>query len=144
MFVACIGLAAVSCGLDSDPDKRREIRRVRSPDGGVDAVLEYVTTDHLSADIQELYLAPAGEHPKFGNDLRVAAFSYLCQPLTLRWRADSVLEIGFDQAMIYSFTNVWYGPWQSDSTRIVELRLSPVGEHSLPNLLGRQCRATRP
>ena len=139
-LLAVLTIVAASCDRRSAAAKRREIGRIRSPDGSIDAVLEYVTTDPLSADIQELYLVPAGETPKFGRETRVMYVSNLSKPLSLRWRGDSVVAIGFEEAKIQAFTNVWYGPYQGDSTRLVELRLEPAGPRSLPDLFGRRGR----
>jgi hypothetical protein len=136
-LLALLGLIA-ACDFRSAAEKRREILRARSPGGGVDAVVEYVTTDHLSADIQELYLVPARETPQYGNERRALYVSHLSRPLELRWRGDSVLEVAYDEAYIQGFSNVWYGPWRSDSTRIVELRLVSAGPRSLPARFGRR------
>jgi hypothetical protein len=137
-------VAVAACDFRSEAAKRQEIGRVRSPDGRVDAVLEYVTTDPLSHDIQELYLVPARATPQFGNEIRVMYASHLSRPLTLRWRGDSIVAIGFAEAKIAGFTNVWYGPYQRDSTRLVELRLEPDGPRSLPDLFGRRTRTAQP
>ena len=121
-----------NCDSRSASEKRRELLRARSPDGGIDAVVEYVTTDHLSADIQEVYLVPARETPPFGNDRRSLYVSHLSRPLELRWRGDSVLEVAFEEAYVQSFSNVEYVRRPGASTRIIELRLAPSGPRSLP------------
>jgi hypothetical protein len=130
--------AAASCDTRSTSEKRRELLRTRSPDGAIDAVVEYVSTDHLSADIQEVYLVPARETPKFGNERRILYVSHLNRPLELRWHGDSLIEVAFDEAYIQAFSNVEYVRRPGESTRIIELRLAPAGPRSLPTDLRSQ------
>jgi hypothetical protein len=113
----------------------KEIERVKSPDGLVDAILVEVETDPLSANGFIICLAPSG------TDLENLTRSYepnifyanRLQHLKLVWREPKFLEIRYNRAAVLRFRNYhWMTGIGGQESYKVELRLMPEGEHSLP------------
>lgn len=101
----------------------RELRRITSPDGGVDAILAEVITDSLSANGYAVYLAPAGmklDLQSIEFD-RKAFYANRIDGLDLVWREPKFLEIRYERGDIIDFRNNW---WMK-SDYIVEVRIVP-------------------
>jgi hypothetical protein len=124
-----MALAMLGCGShreSASPPSDKEIERVRSPDGKVDAVIYLTLTDPLSSDIQSVRLEPVGEKLEW-HGIVVRATHTDGKKLGLRWVQDTVLEIVYSRGHIYDFDNQWWtyriAP-NKDEAHFVELRLS--------------------
>jgi hypothetical protein len=124
------GLSILGCPDRSDPpdplsSDAREIDRLRSPDGKVDAVLSVTPTDPLSSDIQSVRLEPVGVKAEW--DGIVARATHNPGKLGMRWLSDTLLLITYRGGHIYDFDNLWWtyklSP-KKDEVHFVELRLS--------------------
>ena len=113
----------------------KEIERVKSPDGLVDAILIEIETDPLSANGFIICLAPSG------TDIKHLTRSYepnifyanRLQDLRLVWREPKLLEIRYKRAAVLRFrNNHWIRGVGGQEAYEVELRLMPEGAHSLP------------
>ncbi len=104
----------------------KELKRVTSPDGAVDAILARVETASLSADGFAVYLAAAGKE----IDLQSLAFdrkvfyANRIDDLELMWREPKFLEIRYSRGDIFDFCNNWW----LRSDYIVEIRIVPKSE----------------
>jgi hypothetical protein len=122
-----LALWSVACCDYDDwlPSDSKEIDRVGSPDGKVDAVLLLTRTDPLSSDVQTVRLEPVGEKAEWHGIMARAAHTH--GKLGLRWGSDTLLEIVYRRGHIYDFNNEWWTYKLSpnkDEVRFVELRLS--------------------
>lgn len=114
----------------------RELKRVTSPDGKVDAILAQVITDSLSADGFAVYLAPAGRKLDLQSiDFdRKVFYANRIDDLELVWREPKFLEIRYTRGDIFDFRNNWWlrqDPSPNDiytQPYIVEVRIVPRNE----------------
>jgi hypothetical protein len=53
--------------------------------------------------------------------------------LKIRWRAPRKLEIVYDEARFFQFSNFWHSKEVDDFKYVVELQLSPTGSSQLPS-----------
>src|SRR5437879_8009429 len=83
---------------------RQEVKRVRSPDGRVEAVLIQTNAGATTGFGFEVFLVPTGANPKTGSELFRAD---RVVNLDLHWRESMVLEIAYDQGRIFHFSNFW-------------------------------------
>lgn len=104
----------------------RELNRVTSPDGRVDAILAEVITDSLSANGYAVYLAPAGTKLDLQSPVfeRKSFYANRIDGLQLIWREPKFLEIRYTRGDIFDFRN----NWRLDSDYVVEVRLKPESE----------------
>jgi len=121
-------LLIAACGRNGHhlASDSKEIDRVRSPDGKVDAVLYLTPTDPLSSDIQSVRLEPVGEKLEWHGIVARAEHTD-GKKLGLRWVQDTVLEIVYAHGHVYDFNNEWWTYSLSpnkDEPHFVELRLS--------------------
>src|SRR3954468_11275803 len=109
-LLVIMALATLGCGgrrkPTSPPSDSKEIERVRSPDGKVDAVVYLTLTDPLSSDIQSVRLEPVGEKVEWHGIVARATHTD-GKKLGLRWLQDTVLEIVYRRGHIYDFDNQW-------------------------------------
>lgn len=97
-------LLVVGCEQDPDPCPKTETLRVASPDGQVEAVLvardcgSFTTQEHL------VFLARVGDK-NLGHGLVFRADH--ATGLALSWPDDKLLEITYQKARIFRFTNIW-------------------------------------
>ena len=123
------GLSILACPDRPDPPdplpSDKEIDRLRSPDGKVDAVLYVTPTGPLSSDVQSVRLEPVGVKAEW--DGIVARVTHNPGYLAMRWLSDTLLLITYRGGHIYDFDNQWWtyklSPKQ-DEVHFVELRLS--------------------
>jgi hypothetical protein len=120
VLICCSGCRPLPLLLES-----KELQRVTSPDGRVDAVLVVRLEPTVSPNGYEVYIVPHNQKPeqrylvlggeKFEN-ARVA------------WRRARFLEIYYTQGCI----NVYHNSWQTrdDLSYYVEIRLMPPAEKS--------------
>lgn len=124
-FVLLLTPAVMGCGTEYE-----EISRVPSPDARVDAVL--VRTAGGGATVgygYNIFIVPRGQSPGRGEERLVADH---LKNLTLLWQGPRQLEIRYDEARIFRFSNFWHSKDIDDFNYVVELRLSPTGSSQLP------------
>jgi hypothetical protein len=113
----------------------KEIERVQSPDGLVDAILVEVETDPLSANGFIICLAPTGTDigTLTSSSEPNVFYANRLDELKLIWREPKFLEIRYKKAAVLRFRNYhWMTGIGGQESYKVELRLMPQGEHSLP------------
>jgi hypothetical protein len=101
----------------------RELKRVTSPDGVIDAILAEVITDSLSANAYAVYLAPAGTKLDLQSDVfeRKAFYANRIDGLELVWKEPKFLEVRYERGDIFGFQNYYW----LRSDYIVEVRIVP-------------------
>jgi hypothetical protein len=113
------------------PEQRREVARVPSPDGTVDALMVGSSCGPLCSDTYLVTVVPKGG--KVPTDVERYAFSANDMvDAQLHWKQPHLLEIGDKKALINDFRNVSY-PFakfgdQSSWRYKVDLRLAPSSE----------------
>lgn len=126
LFLLLAGLPALqACGGNGSDEK--EVRRVTSPDGTVDAVLtvDYGSGGATGGSVLALYLVPIGE----GFEEGVAALhAERATGLNLRWQDESLLEFGYREGEISRFTNLLYFDDQQGRSYRVEVRLRALDD----------------
>lgn len=129
-----IGLCNMPWRYDSERLERnpvanlphKELKRITSPDGAVDAILARVETDSLSADGFAVYLAAAGKELDLESlefDRKVF-YANRIDDLELVWRESKFLEIRYARGDIFDFRN----NWRLHSDYTVEIRIMPKSE----------------
>jgi hypothetical protein len=117
--------ALMGCGTDY-----KEISRIPSPDARVDAILVQTAGGGATVGFgYNVFVAPRGQSPGRGEERLVADHS---KNLTLRWQGPRKLDIVYDEARIFKFSNFWHSKEVDDFNYVVELRLSPTGSSQLP------------
>jgi hypothetical protein len=117
------------------PENRKEIARVTSPDGAVDAVMIRTNCGAPCSFGYEVYILGKGKRPP--SDPQRALFSaddVLAGEIS--WTQPHLLSIGYTRAKIYSFRNISYpfgefGAKEKNWKYEVELRLAPSSSGSL-------------
>lgn len=103
---------------------QRDVARVTSPDGMVDAVFVEPVLRALSDSA--LYLVPKGEPvPARGPQLKGTRFSPL--PV-LVWKQTHLLQVNYRSGCINGFTNLWHSYDLDEGKYYVELSLNPASE----------------
>jgi hypothetical protein len=123
LLVSVLTLPACPGGGNQLPSDSKQLERLRSPDGKVDAVLYLTPTDPLSSDVQTVRLEPVGAKGEWHGI--VARARYAQGPLGMRWLSDTLLEITYRGGHVYDFDNEWwtYQVSPKNSLRMVELLL---------------------
>jgi hypothetical protein len=114
----------------------KEVKRIKSPESELEAVLLTGDAGATTANTTFLFLVPAGSRldPKkeAEDNLNKSVFTAdHLSDLTVVWRNPRLVEIGYKEARIHHFQNVWS---HRDIDRYaVELRLAPpTNEFALP------------
>lgn len=138
-FVLCLFLSTSSwipARLLSKGSNRTEEIRVTSPDGRLDAVMVREMYGGATGGIQwDVFIVPKGvPAPSDGQRSLFSASDLTAEKLV--WRQPHVLEIGFDEAAIEEFRNLWaldeidrVGS-SGEGDHFVEIRLAPSSEYS--------------
>jgi hypothetical protein len=113
------------CGANSE-----ELWRVTSPDSRVDAVLVKAGGPATVGFSYKLFVVPKGAHPGNTGELLLADH---VSNLTAVWPKPGRLEIRYEEARIFSFSNFWQAKKLDNFKYIVELRLVPTGQSQLPS-----------
>jgi hypothetical protein len=101
---------------------QREVIRVTSPDGQIDAV--FVEPVHSFSPDSALYLVPRGEPaPARGPQLRGVDFK---EPPGLVWKRSHLLAMNYSHGCIGNFVNLWHSYDVDDGRYYVEVTLSPT------------------
>ncbi len=125
---ACLVLATAGCGYTlAGKWKYTEIRRVKSPDSQIEAVLVEGDAGATTSAYSKIYLVPTGA--KLEVDERADADVFAADHLkgfNIVWKEGRLLEIQYEEARILGFRNFWYGRSVHDANYVVELQLRPA------------------
>jgi hypothetical protein len=123
-------LAATTINLIHDyivAANHRELLRVTSPTGSIDAVFVRPIFDYFNA-ASALYLVPAQESPPaWGAVLRLSGDTDLPR---LVWKGPQLLEVQFSGGCVQGFSNLWHSSDVAGGRYYVETRLVPSGSFS--------------
>jgi len=108
--------------------EQQEIKRVRSPDQRVDAVLIQTNAGATTGFVYEIFLVPTGATPKEGHE-QFRADQVV--NLELRWQQPKSLEIVYDQARIFHYSNFWNSKDVENFRYVVEVSLAPLRPSAL-------------
>ena len=108
----------------------QEIGRYVSPDKLVDAVLVELKTDATVATPTKLFLLPAGKD--WSADSPILLGDHF-EELRIVWRRPDLLEIHYKKGRIFSFASFWASKDVEMFKHLVELRLVPESDSTLPN-----------
>ena len=102
---------------------QRELLRVSSPDGRIDAVFVEPIIKYFG-QAGSLYLVPKNEAaPVWGP---VADISIIDRMPNLFWREPQLLEIGLERGCLETFSNLWHSNDIESGDYYVEIRLDPA------------------
>lgn len=105
----------------------RELLRVTSPDGGVDAVFVRSIIGYFG-NASALYLVAKGDAaPAWGPVVRAANMAEVPR---LIWKNPQLLEMRFDRGCIKSFSNLWHSTDIEKGRYYVEVKLAPGAQYS--------------
>ena len=116
----------------------KEVKRIRSPDSSVEALLLTGDAGATTATRTYLYLVPSGSRldakKEAESNLNKAVFvADHLKNLTVDWRNPRLVEIGYEEARIHHFRNEWSHRDIQEYRYVVELRLAPTtNEFALP------------
>ena len=99
--------------------KREVFLRVVSPDETVDAVIYKTNSGATSSFGYQIYIVPHGKEPDFKNMLFRADH---IKNLSVEWRSGKILNIVYDEARIFHFTNFWHSKEVQNFSYVVEKR----------------------
>lgn len=103
---------------------QKEVLRVSSPDGRVDAV--FVEPRFRALGDSALYIVPKGEPvPASGPQLRASIFK---EPPDLVWTRSHLLQVNYRWGCISNFTNLWHSYDLDNGTYYVELVLDSTND----------------
>jgi hypothetical protein len=126
--IALVAYAAFSCG----PLPMKEIQRLPSPDGLVDAVLVMRPTAVVAPDVYELYIVPHKGRPR-KREMVLRGDKFL--DARLAWERPRLLDVYYSQAHIGFFLNAWQSFDVDNLKYVVEIRLvPPAGKFAIPDL----------
>jgi len=112
-----------------------ETERIKSPDGVVDAVLVEGNGGATTSFNYAVFIVPSGtkfEEKSEWFERQRSLFSADHQKdLQLAWSKPKVLEIRYEKARIFKFSNFWHTQEVQNFEYVVELKLMPSGESSL-------------
>ena len=105
----------------------REVSRVASPDGKVEAVLDEVNGGATTSYSYALYLVPKGTTKLPSSDVVFVADH--TENLQIEWAEAKLLHIKYREARIFQFSNFWQSKEVDSFQYVVELRLMPTTDH---------------
>jgi hypothetical protein len=114
-----------ACSADSE-----ELWRVTSPDSKVDAVLIRTGGPATVGFSYKLFVVLRGAHPRKSGELLLAD---RVKNATAVWQKPKKLELHYDEARIYSFSNFWHSKDIDDFKYVVEVLLVPTSPSQLGN-----------
>ncbi len=112
-----------------------EVKRIKSPDPAVEAVLMTGDAGATTRTEYYLYLVPAGQriNPQKEGENRACFAAHDVKDLNLIWKNSKLLEIQYAEAVIDQFHNLWQHREVQHFRYVVELRLAPTSaEFSIP------------
>lgn len=120
-----IRILAYSVSMPVSRISYKELLRVSSPDSMVDAVLVQTNIDATTSYGYRLYVVPIGSQPKYDTENFRADH---LEGWTMNWKEPKLLEIKYDKARIFRFSNFWQSMSFKDGSYVVEIRLAPRSE----------------
>jgi hypothetical protein len=115
-----LGLVVLITACGSLADDEEEITRVASPDRLVDAVLVQVGGGATVGFSYNVHVVPSGQSWQRGHQV-LTADRY--ENLQLAWRDVRQLELCFDSARVFHFTNFWHSRDVQNFGYVVNIRL---------------------
>jgi len=97
-----------------------EINRITSPDNKVDVVLVKENGGATTSDIYKIYITPINIDFKSGHELFIVDH---VKNLDIKWIQNKMLQISYDEARIFKFTNFWNSKKVDYFDYVVELKL---------------------
>ena len=107
-IILVFSLLAASIGACEKP-KLEELKRLRSPDGWVDAVLIKVSADATVGFSHRIYLVQAEERIHGIDDKYPVLNAVKVNEIDIKWMENKELVISYDRMKILHFENFWYG-----------------------------------
>ncbi len=121
IFIFCIFIFGCS-------SPAKEMQRVLSPDGQIEAILIARETGATVATPFELYVVPAGQDwSGYSPLMKGDKFD----EINIVWQQPKLVEIRYKKGRIFSFANFWSSSKVQDHKYVVELRLIPSDLKSL-------------
>lgn len=116
-------LLLISCQKSTSTStvSENEITRVISPDSLVDAVV-VEQTNALTDTFYRVHIVPLNGKQKEGHEIFRADGII---DLNVKWLHPKLLEISYDKARIFQFSNFWQSSEVKDFSYVVEIRLAP-------------------
>jgi len=110
---------------------REEVARETSPDSFFDAVTIRSDSGSGSSYVYQVYIVPSGEKPRSISQRDEVFYAKNVRGIQVKWSSERVLEIHFDKAEIFNFTNFWYRRlnwYRIDNNSVVNIRLTTHDE----------------
>lgn len=107
---------------------KKQLERVPSPDGVVDAVLVAKLVNATVATPYLVYIVPSGSS-SFRRPVLVGDDFV---DLKLIWKGPRLLVIRFTKGEIFEFTNLWRSGSVQKFKYLVEIKLEPLNDRSIP------------
>lgn len=121
-----LGIALVGCPAREG----REIERHTSLDKVVDAVVVEPKSHATAPIMTDIYLVASGKNWK--DEIPVITGDYI-EGLRVQWERPRFLTIHYKKGRIRHFTNIWYTKDVQNFEYVIELRLVPETDSTLPN-----------
>lgn len=102
----------------------REVYRVTSPDGVIDAVWVETDAGATTGYAYRLYIVPRAVQPS--KRMKAIFVGDLMDGVVIRWVHSGLLEISYSKAAISYFSNVWVNP-----PRAVEVQLKLTSDSAI-------------
>jgi|AntRauTorcE11897_2_1112592.scaffolds.fasta_scaffold11353_2 hypothetical protein len=114
-------LLLISCQKSTPTVSEIEINRIISPDSLVDAVV-IEQNGALTDTFYRVYIVPTTGKPKVGHEIFLADG---IRNLNMIWLQPKLLEISYDKARIFQFSNFWSSSEVEDFSYVIEIKLAP-------------------
>lgn len=98
----------------------KEINRFISPDGKVETILIEKDGGATTSFAYNIYIVPKDGKYQKGKEIFIADN---IQNIRIEWIKDKLLQISFDKARIFHFSNFWQSKEVKNYMYIVEIRL---------------------
>lgn len=122
-------LGLVRCTAPLKAATQTEILRVVSPDSIVDAVVTRNSAGATTSNVFRIFVVPRGQ--PVPSDERLERFrADKVSSLCVEWRRPRLLELRYDRARIFRFTNFWNSRDVQQFQYVVELRLEALNPTS--------------
>lgn len=100
----------------------KEVDRVPSPDSMVDAVVIRTNINATTSYGYHIHIVPAGSKPD--NDRYIFRADHF-EGWKIMWNQSKLLDIQYDEARIFHFSNFWQSIDFKNAGYVVEIRLLP-------------------
>lgn len=129
LMVICLVVLSIACSNEDRPNAEEQLR-LDSPDGRVQAILLSRGYGATVPSVSELYIVQKGRKIEGANLILRADHM---TGTAISWKSPKFLEVRYEKARVFQFTNFWQSHDVDNFRYIVEVRLRPP-EHaaSLP------------